>query len=59
MNPTVMEPLRADWVAVQASALILTDQSRQKDALNLVKAFHRRICAIRVLAPACGSGNFL
>ncbi|WP_211644040.1 class I SAM-dependent DNA methyltransferase [Loktanella sp. SALINAS62] len=59
VNPTVIEPLRADWVAVQGAALTLVNQGRDKDALAEVEAFHRRLCDIRVLDPACGSGNFL
>lgn len=30
-----------------------------KKARLLVHAFHQKLCAIRVLDPACGSGNFL
>lgn len=57
--PTVIEPLRSDWQDVQASVLTLKDQGKEKDALKLVHAFHRRLCDTRVLDPACGSGNFL
>ncbi|MEH6654554.1 MAG: DNA methyltransferase [Loktanella salsilacus] len=59
VNPTVIEPLRADWIAVKGSALILNQQGKPDEALALVEAFHRRLCDIRVLDPACGSGNFL
>ncbi len=59
VNPTIMEPLRADWVAVQGTALALAGQDRLDDARAEVRAFHRKLCEIRVLDPACGSGNFL
>ena len=59
VNPTIMEPLRADWVAVQGTALALAGQDRLDDARAEVRAFHRKLCDIRVLDPACGSGNFL
>ena len=59
VTPTVMEPLRADWRDVQAAALTLANQDNLKDARATVEAFHRRLCDIRVLDPACGSGNFL
>lgn len=59
VNPTVIEPLRADWMAVQGAALTLVKQGKDKEALAEVEAFHRRLCDIRVLDPACGSGNFL
>ena len=57
--PTVIEPLRNDWDDVQTSALLLADQGKMKDARDLVHTFHRKLCATRVLDPACGSGNFL
>lgn len=59
VNPTIMEPLRADWVAVQGAALKLAELDRLEDARAEVRAFHRKLCEIRVLDPACGSGNFL
>ncbi|MBL4751437.1 MAG: class I SAM-dependent DNA methyltransferase [Amylibacter sp.] len=57
--PTVIEPLRNDWEDVQTSALLLADQGKMKAARDLVHTFHRKLCATRVLDPACGSGNFL
>jgi hypothetical protein len=57
--PTIMDPLRAEWVTIQASALHLAAQNREDEARETVRAFHTRLCDIRVLDPACGSGNFL
>ncbi|MGQ0609993.1 MAG: class I SAM-dependent DNA methyltransferase [Paracoccaceae bacterium] len=57
--PTIMEPLRNDWRDVQAAALTLSQQGREDEARETVRAFHTRLCEIRVLDPACGSGNFL
>lgn len=57
--PTVIEPLREDWANVQGSAMLLTARGDTKAALDEVLAFHRQLCSIRVLDPACGSGNFL
>ena len=34
-------------------------RARQREAVATVKAFHHRLCSVRVLDPACGSGNFL
>ncbi len=59
VTPVVMDPLRADWRDVQAAALILANQDNLKDARATVRAFHQRLCEVRVLDPACGSGNFL
>lgn len=73
--PAVIEPLRREWEATQAAvARIETDAEAratglQKDdraakaarekALALLRAFHARLVNLRVLDPACGSGNFL
>jgi hypothetical protein len=57
--PTVIEPLRAEWSDVQAAALTLATEGKHDDAVNELRRFHRRLCAVRVLDPACGSGNFL
>ncbi|WP_200238055.1 class I SAM-dependent DNA methyltransferase [Thiohalocapsa halophila] len=57
--PTVIEPLRAEWANVQASAYRLDQDGKRAQAIEQVRAFHRRLCTLRVLDPACGSGNFL
>ena len=57
--PTVIEPLRADWKDVLTAAVNLKTRGKDKDAISEVKAFHHRLTQIRVLDPACGTGNFL
>jgi hypothetical protein len=57
--PTIMDPLRADWRDVQAAALTLANAGQMAKARDTVRAFHAQLCEIRVLDPACGSGNFL
>jgi hypothetical protein len=57
--PTIVEPLREDWKTVQAAAVTLANTSQPEDAIAEVKRFHQKLCNIRVLDPACGSGNFL
>lgn len=57
--PTVIEPLRAEWQEVQAAALTYESLNKHKDAVAEVRAFHHHLCTVRVLDPACGSGNFL
>ncbi|MDT8856474.1 DNA methyltransferase [Paracoccaceae bacterium Fryx2] len=57
--PTVIEPLRADWLVVQASVQRLAQDGKLEEARATVRTFHRQLCEIRVLDPACGSGNFL
>ena len=67
--PTVIEPLRADWVNAQAAALVLAHEAAALDGKAMeaklaearaeVKKFHHQLCTTRVLDPACGSANFL
>ena len=67
--PTVVEPLRADWANAQAAAMLLATEAnalqgkKREDKLSEARAeirrFHHQLCTVRVLDPACGSGNFL
>ncbi len=57
--PTVIEPLRTAWHDTQAAALLLANEGKLKDAADIVRAWHHKLCTTRVLDPACGSGNFL
>lgn len=67
--PTVIEPLRADWANAQAAALLLANEAgeltgkKQEAKLEAARAevrrFHHMLTQVRVLDPACGSGNFL
>jgi len=57
--PTVIEPLTAEWEAVKAKAVAHLRKDRVTAAKKLLKGFHHRLCTVRILDPACGSGNFL
>ena len=67
--PTVVEPLRADWANAQAAALLLANEAQAldskkredklADARAKVRRVHHQLCTVRVLDPACGSGNVL
>ncbi|MGJ8615538.1 MAG: class I SAM-dependent DNA methyltransferase [Sulfitobacter sp.] len=59
VTPTIMEPLREDWRDVQTAVQRLAADGKEEDARKLVRDFHGKLCEIRVLDPACGSGNFL
>ena len=59
VTPTIMEPLREDWRDVQAGVQRLTQDGKAEEARALVRGFHQKLCDIKVLDPACGSGNFL
>lgn len=59
VNATVIEPLDDDWRDVRAAAAQLAKKGDVKAAIKQVQTFHRDLCAVRVLDPACGTGNFL
>ncbi|WP_252257614.1 class I SAM-dependent DNA methyltransferase [Erythrobacter aurantius] len=52
VQATIMEVLEAEWEAVQ-------NPESGDVSLEAVQAFHDRLCALRILDPACGTGNFL
>ncbi len=68
LQPVIFQPLQEDWQIVkqQMSDLLAQPQKtekKQKEAKDtaqaLVSAFLEKLRAVRVLDPACGSGNFL
>ncbi len=70
VRPTIEEPLREEWDQVRievrglvTGAEIAKTQKASTTKLNkaekILKAFHNRLLALRILDPACGTGNFL
>ncbi|HVM91893.1 MAG TPA: DNA methyltransferase, partial [Terriglobales bacterium] len=69
VEPVLMEPLRRRWAEVRQKAEQIVEKSRtqQKAALtksrnalsDLLQGFADELSKVRVLDPACGSGNFL
>lgn len=57
--PTVIEPLRADWIGVRTAAVKFLDAGDAATARREVEAFHAKLAQTKVLDPACGTGNFL
>lgn len=57
--PTVIEPLRAEWSDAHIAAMALAAEGKPDEAAVVLRRFHHRLCTVRVLDPACGSGNFL
>lgn len=56
---TVIDPLRAEWDMARSTADRQKSEGKGEAAIRTVQAFHDRLCEIRVLDPACGTGNFL
>jgi hypothetical protein len=62
VRPTVEEPVRERWTAVQVEVLQLRETGKPKDrstAEQRLRDFLGWMQGLRVLDPACGSGNFL
>jgi hypothetical protein len=67
IEPVLLAPLRRDLEATQAKVEALLAEGKKvtartlagKNPLAVFNAFLERLRAVRVLDPACGSGNFL
>ena len=68
VRPVVMEPLREEWLLVETEVnrlLVLKDgqeeptKAQRAQAAAEIRAFLERLKEIKILDPACGSGNFL
>ena len=62
VRPTVEEPIRERWTAVQAEVVQIVERGRRKDrklAEQRLRDFHVWLRQLHFLDPACGSGNFL
>jgi hypothetical protein len=59
VGPTIMEPLREDWLGARTAAMEAAEAGDREKARRLVEAFHTRLAQTKVLDPACGTGNFL
>ena len=67
VEPVVLRPWRADWAATKAKIEAELEKAKPANkapagkvrAQKLLDDFTHRMAAIRILDPACGSGNFL
>jgi len=69
VEPVVMEPLRRRWAEVEQKATEIIEKSKthqkagqtksRKALSDLLMGFAAELSKVRVLDPACGSGNFL
>ncbi len=67
VEPVILRPLRREFTAMQArvTELVLSGRKvtrstpRDQDPNAVFEAFLARLRGVRVLDPACGSGNFL
>ena len=68
VEPALMSPLRAEWESARREARPYLDWSEEEEGKGEEKRdrlsaglsdFQSRLAGVRVLDPACGSGNFL
>lgn len=62
IKPVILNPLLAEWHQVESRVrglTLLEGQRDEKQARQLLLEFQGRLSSLRVLDPACGSGNFL
>ena len=66
IRPAVMEPLREDWTVALGLVRQIMDKGdeeptgkEKEEARKILRDFHVKLCKVRILDPACGSGNFL
>jgi len=67
LEPVLMAPLRREWKAIQdrcdTLAAQLADKGKaakaRKELDKILRDFVERLSTIKILDPACGSGNFL
>ena len=59
VEPVVMTPLRREWETVRQEIDDLLEGTDDTAARARLDAFRERLASVKVLDPACGSGNFL
>ena len=58
LEPT-LAPLHDDWQNARAAAVALAGKGKVAEAVTELEDFLRALAQVRVLDPACGTGNFL
>ncbi len=59
VSVTIGEVLAAEWEAARDAARAHADGGDRAAALTDLRAFHTQLTQLRILDPACGTGNFL
>jgi hypothetical protein len=67
LEPVLMAPLRLEWKAIQERCEALTPQltdkrkaaKARKELDKILRDFVEQLSTVKILDPACGSGNFL
>ena len=62
IKPVIINPLRAQWHELESKVgglMLLEGQRDEEQARKILLDFQSRLSSLKVLDPACGSGNFL
>ena len=59
VDPVVMAPLRREWEEARQAVEVFLNDDGDIAARSRLEEFQQRLAGIKVLDPACGSGNFL
>ncbi len=59
VRATIEEPLEAEWELVKSAATADDESGRRPAAVLDCHNFLRRLASLKILDPACGTGNFL
>jgi hypothetical protein len=59
VDATIIEPLAKDWGDYQVAADQALHHGTKAEAINEIRDFLLHLSKVRVLDPACGTGNFL
>ena len=64
VEPVVLKPLHADWQQTKSDIKLALEKSKAKKTIpkkarDLFNGFLERLNQVKILDPACGSGNFL
>ena len=59
VDPVVMAPLRREWEEARQEVEVFLNDDDGTAARNRLEEFQQRLAGVKVLDPACGSGNFL
>lgn len=59
VSATIGDVLAAEWESARETARALADADDRPAAIAALRSFHDRLTQLRILDPACGTGNFL
>ena len=59
VDPVVMAPLRQEWEEARQDMEVFLNDDDDTAARSRLEEFQQRLAGLKVLDPACGSGNFL